>query len=296
MVRRVGYVFAVALLAMAAPLAAEVTREQPNGFVSRHEALVKASPKEVWLALISPAGWWSSDHTWSGDAANLTLTPQAGGCFCETIPEVSTPGRFTLQGSVEHMRVIQAYPEIALRMQGALGPLQSEPVVGILTVAISEVKGGTRIVWEYNVGGPMRYEVPVIAKVVDGVMGAQLTGLAKLLGPVVAPLAPLPLLDSASDKPAGPKPDAKPDAKVDAALPLAKPADNAPVAKVPPVPAANSAAAPTAPKPAPQPASKPALKPASVEDAFADLDADPGTDDKAKPKTRPEEKGAAPKP
>src|SRR3546814_8253213 len=86
------------------------------------------------------------------------------------------PDRITLEGSVEHMRVIQAYPERALRMQGALGPLQSEAVTGILTIAISEVEDGTRIVWEYVVGGHMRFEIPVIAKAVDGVMSQQLAG------------------------------------------------------------------------------------------------------------------------
>lgn len=172
-----------AALGLCAPLAAEVTRSADNGFISRHEAVVTASPKDVWLALISPSGWWRSEHTWSGDAANLMLTPQAGGCFCETIPEIDEPGRFTLQGSVEHMRVIQSYPEQALRMQGALGPLQSEPVIGILTIAISEVDSGTRIVWEYNVGGTMRYGAPEIAKTVDAVLGAQLDALATLLGP-----------------------------------------------------------------------------------------------------------------
>lgn len=188
---RLAHVLGTAALLAAAPAAAEVTGSGPNGFVSRHEAVVDASPRDVWLALITPSGWWTSEHTWSGDAANLVLTPQAGGCFCEKIPEVDEPGRFTLEGSVEHMRVIQAYPERALRMQGALGPLQSEPVTGILTVAISEVEAGTRIVWEYNVGGAMRYEVPVIARAVDGVMGIQLAALAEKLGPVeVAPPPP----------------------------------------------------------------------------------------------------------
>jgi hypothetical protein len=167
---------------------AEVVETHDDHFVTRAEAIVDADRKATWLALISPARWWSSDHTWSADAANLRLTPQAGGCFCETIPEAETPDGFTLQGSVEHMRVIQAYPEVALRMSGALGPLQSEPVTGILTIAISEAEaaddGGarTRIVWEYNVGGKMRYPVPVISQAVDGVMTLQLTGLAEELG------------------------------------------------------------------------------------------------------------------
>jgi hypothetical protein len=260
MTRVLGTLAAAAAALGAAPLAAEVVEEKPSSFVSRQEVIVTASPKEVWLALISPSGWWRSEHTWSGEAKNLTLTPQAGGCFCETIPEVDTPEKFTLEGSVEHMRVIQAYPEKALRMQGALGPLQSEPVNGILTIAISEVKEGTRIVWEYNVGGSMRYEVPVIAKAVDGVMGLQIAALAKLLGPVsvVKPAAP-PAAPAAA--PNGP---AATGAEKGAAPSAGKAAP----------PAGAPAAAPTA-KPAPKPAPTPAPKPTTVEDAFSDLKDDP---------------------
>jgi len=231
---------AAAGLHLAAPAAAELTQADENSFISRHEVVVEASPKQVWLALISPADWWRSEHTWSGEATNLTLTPQAGGCFCETIPEVDEPGRFTLQGSVEHMRVIQAYPEVALRMQGALGPLQSEPVTGILTIAISEVDEGTRIVWEYHVGGTMRYEVPVISKAVDAVMGAQLGALAALLGPVAPP---------AADEPEAGADDAE----------SAEPAE-------------------AEARPAAEPKAEPTPKPASVEDAFGDLGGDLGSD------------------
>ncbi|GMN03694.1 SRPBCC family protein [Erythrobacter sp. MTPC3] len=179
--------FACAISAAASPVSAEVTEQGDAGFVTRDEATVSATPKQVWLALISPSDWWNGSHTWSGDAANLTLTPQAGGCFCERIPETDDGEQFTLEGSVEHMRVIQAYPESALRMTGALGPLQSEPVSGILTIAISAVDEGTRIVWEYNVGGKMRYDVPVISKAVDGVMTEQLNGLADMLGRIDEP-------------------------------------------------------------------------------------------------------------
>lgn len=188
---------AVAPLAICAvPVQAEVVEVGQDHFITRAEAVVEADPKATWLALISPARWWSSEHTWSADAANLTLTPQAGGCFCERIPEVNEPGRFTLEGSVEHMRVVQAYPEVALRMVGALGPLQSEPVIGVLTVAISEAEEGTRIVWEYNVGGQMRYPAPVISRAVDGVMNLQLSGLSQLLGQVMGPDA-VPAADAA---------------------------------------------------------------------------------------------------
>ena len=259
----------------AMPAAAEVTRSTDNSFVSRNEVVVSASPKEVWLALISPASWWQSEHTWSGDAKNLTLMPQAGGCFCETIPEVDEPGRFTLQGSVEHMRVVQAYPEAALRMVGSLGPLQSEPVTGVLTIVISKVPKGTRIVFEYNVGGSMRYEVPVISKAVDGVMAAQIAALAKPLGVVAIPAAapvPAPATEPAAATAApaltattgaagqgAPKPVAAPAVKP-AAPQVIKPA---------PMPATPPAPKPAAP--APKPAAKPAPKAPSVEDAFSDL-------------------------
>lgn len=189
LLRPTSLIFALALSSAPTPAVAEVIAADDNSFVTRAEAIVEADTKATWLALISPARWWSSEHTWSADAANLTLTPQAGGCFCERIPEVEDDTRITLEGSVEHMRVIQAYPEVALRMNGALGPLQSEPVTGILTIAISEVEEGTRIVWEYNVGGSMRYEVPVISRAVDGVMTLQLTRLAAELGTVRSPAA-----------------------------------------------------------------------------------------------------------
>ena len=175
---------ALPALALAQPAMAEVIRSDDSGFVTRDAAEVTSDPKAVWLALISPAKWWNSAHTWSGEAANLALKPQAGGCFCERIPEVPDPARVTLEGSVEHMRVIQAYPEQALRMNGALGPLQSEAVTGVLTIALTPTEQGTRIVWEYVVGGFMRYEKAVIAKAVDGVMSEQLNGLARLLGRV----------------------------------------------------------------------------------------------------------------
>lgn len=184
---RFSFLAAAAMGCVAAPLAAEVTDQDETGFVTLDEAVVEASPKEVWLMLINPGDWWNSAHTWSGDAGNMTLKPQAGGCFCEKIPEVDEPGRFTLEGSVEHMRVIQAYPEVALRMRGGLGPLQSEPVNGILTIAIGKVDEGTKISFEYNVAGRMRYEVPVISKAVDGVMTQQLNGLAEKLGRVDMP-------------------------------------------------------------------------------------------------------------
>jgi hypothetical protein len=213
---RVG-VLAFLASGAAMPLGAEVTKTHPSGFVVRHEAIVEADAKQTWLALINPDRWWRSEHTWSGDSANLTLTPRAGGCFCERIPEVDEPDRFTLEGSVEHMRIVQAYPERALRMRGGLGPLQSEPAEGVLTITLSKAEdGGTLVVWEYNVAGFMRYEIPVISRSVDGVIGGQVAALADLLGRVDGPSAPPPAAElppaaeKDKDQPAPAAPPAKP--------------------------------------------------------------------------------------
>ena len=176
-----------AIVLSAVPARAEVVEQENQAFVTRDSKVVTANLRDTWLAVITPSEWWNSSHTFSGDSANMMLTPQAGGCFCERIPEKETRKSIGLAGSVQHMSVMLAMPDQALRMQGALGPLQSEPVNGILTVTLSEIKEGTRITFEYAVGGYMRFEVPVIAKAVDGVMSQQLGGLAKLLGEVDLP-------------------------------------------------------------------------------------------------------------
>ncbi|MBX7496493.1 SRPBCC family protein [Qipengyuania sp. 6B39] len=173
---------AASAMLLAAPVSAEVVETSANGFVTRDTANVAASPMEAWLALTRPGLWWNDSHTWSGDAANMTLTPQAGGCFCERVPGEDREDGFSLDGSVQHMTVVQAYPLRVLRMRGGLGPLQGEPATGILTITLKEVDGGTRILWEYNVGGAMRYVIAEISKAVDAVMSQQLAGLRDHLG------------------------------------------------------------------------------------------------------------------
>jgi len=75
-------------------------------------------------------------------------------------------------------------------------------------------QGGTRLVWEYNVAGYMRYEIPVIARAVDGVIGLQAKALADLLGPGeganASSEAPKPDEDAPPAEQAAEKPAAKP--------------------------------------------------------------------------------------
>ena len=263
-----GFVALAMALAIAAPAQADVVLKADNGFVVRNFVEVTASPVEVWRALIDPAKWWSNEHTFSGDAANLTLDPAAGGCFCERLP-TSNPLAKDLpagqrEGGVQHMRVIYAEPLRAMRMTGALGPLQSEALTGTLTMTLKPVGSGTRILWEYVVGGFMRYKTDEIAPAVDKVLVGQLTSLAAKLGPVAV---------AAPATPAGPAAgEAAPAAAVGADPLPAKPAGTAKWSLPPAAPKvakARSGAAVSAPAAKPalagsavRPAQKPGTRPA----------------------------------
>lgn len=172
-------VLAFAALALAAPASAEVASTSADGFVTKATVTVAAPPRTAWLALIKPGDWWNDEHTWSGDSANMTITPKAGGCFCELIPG---EGEIPMDGSVQHAVVVQAIPDKALRLRGGLGPLQAVPATGVLTIMLQPVEGGTSITWEYNVGGSMSFEVAQLSKLVDAVLLQQINGLRDHLG------------------------------------------------------------------------------------------------------------------
>ncbi|MBS0481518.1 MAG: SRPBCC family protein [Proteobacteria bacterium] len=165
---------------LAGPVQAEVVAQSDTGFVVSLSADVPAAQSAVWNALIAPAKWWSAEHTWSGDAANLYIDAQASGCFCEKIPRPADAPADQRMGSAEHMHVIFADPQRGLlRLRGGLGPLQSEPVDGVWTVTLKAAEPGrTRIEWDYAVTGLMRMKGDQIAPMVDKVMGEQLRRLA----------------------------------------------------------------------------------------------------------------------
>jgi hypothetical protein len=174
---------ALVLLALvaAAPARAEVVSAAEAGFTLRYMAEVAATPEAAWAAMVEPGRWWDPEHTYSGDAAALTIEGRAGGCFCEAVPAGPLG---PAQGTIEHMRVIYAMPGRMLRLAGGLGPLQAEPVTGVLTATFTQVEGGsgTQVVWEYTVGGYMRMDPAELAPLVDGVLGQQHARLIALLG------------------------------------------------------------------------------------------------------------------
>jgi hypothetical protein len=144
----------------------------PNGFEVRETVHVAAASGKAYAALLQPARWWSSDHTFSGSAANLTLDARAGGCWCETVPE---------GGSVEHLRVVYVAPGKVLRMRGALGPLQGMGVDGAMTWSAKASAGGTDVTLSYAVGGYAKDGFDALSKGVDQVLAEQLERLKKII-------------------------------------------------------------------------------------------------------------------
>ena len=165
--------FALPLLAAALALGtagragAEATQVSASGFLVtvRHE--LKAPPPRVYAALGEIERWWNGAHSYSGQAANLSLARQAGGCFCERWGS----------HAVEHARVVMALEDRTLRLEGALGPLQALAVTGILTFGLSPKDGGTALVVTYRVAGNEGSGLQELAGPVDGVIGEQVRRL-----------------------------------------------------------------------------------------------------------------------
>jgi uncharacterized protein YndB with AHSA1/START domain len=135
----------LAALFIALPLCAQVIDSADNGFTLRYSVAVQAAPEAVYRAAVSQIDrWWSEDHTFSGNAANLSIDGQANGCFCEKLPA---------GGSVRHLTVIYAEPGKMLRMTGGLGPLQALAVTGTMTWNFVKTTGGTRFELTYAVSG-----------------------------------------------------------------------------------------------------------------------------------------------
>ena len=145
------------------PAVAAPTEVSPTGFVVtlRHET--SASPRQLYEALGRIDQWWNGSHSYSGKASSLSLSLQAGGCFCERWE----------QNSIEHARVINALENRLLRLSGALGPLQALAVEGVLSFAISEKEGRTTLDVTYRVAGPASAGLDRLAEPVDGVIAEQ---------------------------------------------------------------------------------------------------------------------------
>jgi len=151
---------------------AAVVDTQPNGFAIEDVVYIAAPPDKVYAALIKPALWWNSEHTFSGSASNLSIDAKAGGCFCETLPN---------GGSTLHAIVVDADPGVTLRLRGPLGPFQGQGVDGALTFTLKAKDGGTDITLENNVGGYMKGGWGRWPAAADAMLGEQMVRLKTYL-------------------------------------------------------------------------------------------------------------------
>ncbi|MBN9789178.1 ATPase [Pseudonocardia sp. TMWB2A] len=173
----------LALAGLAAPAAAKVVDATDSGFAVTADYDIAVPPDALWAMLVQPELWWSAEHSWSGDAANFSLNPVAGGCFCERLV---TPGSIDdheeevkyRANTVEHARVLYADSGKLLRLSGALGPLQSEAVTGTLSFTLTPgPTNSSKLRMDYIVGGYSRIPLKNVAPAVDKVMTEQMVRL-----------------------------------------------------------------------------------------------------------------------
>ena len=167
----------VALLLATVPIGAqaELRTAWSDGFVLLYTRRIEAPAAKIYAALPAVDRWWSGGHTWSGDAANLSLKAEAGGCFCEKWKD----------GEVEHGRVIMVMRDQTLRLQTALGPLQARAVTGVLTFQLKpdEASGGkaTLLTLSYIVNGASASALDKSAGSVDNMLSEQFERLVRYL-------------------------------------------------------------------------------------------------------------------
>jgi len=174
MISRAHIVVPIVLFAMAASaVRAEVLDAAANGFSIHHSTIISAGRADVYgTAVDNISEWWSSDHTMSGDAANLYINAKPHGCFCE---------RLGSHGGLIHLAVTFVQPGIMLRFTGGLGPLGLMGVSGNMTWEFEEDAEGTRVTLNYAVGGYLDGGLDAVATAVDGVLVEQIENLKKLV-------------------------------------------------------------------------------------------------------------------
>lgn len=150
----------------------KVLNSSNDGFTIEITSRVATSPAVSYRQFLAIDKWWLADHTYFGSSKNLSLTPHAGGCFCE------------IEGDKEvlHMTVTYVDPEKELRMIGGLGPLQMMAIHGAMSWKFEALEnGGSKIVHRYQVIGSSSQQLDQLAPIVDKVQSQQFNSLVELL-------------------------------------------------------------------------------------------------------------------
>lgn len=149
---------------------AAVVSSDAGGFVVREEVGFPGGVARAWKRLVDVGSWWDPKHTYSGRSSNLSLTLKPGGCWCEKLGQ---------GGFVRHLDVVLVMPGKALRLTGALGPLQAMGATGALTFTLRSTSDtSTEVVAEYSVVGYSHEGLKSLAAAVDAVLAEQMKRFA----------------------------------------------------------------------------------------------------------------------
>jgi uncharacterized protein YndB with AHSA1/START domain len=162
---------ALALVCLPATAPAALKPTPARHIHVEHRLASAATPAALYRALGQVGSWWSSSHTFSGAAANLSLKLEAGGCFCEIWND----------GSVAHGRVVETRRDRLARLDARLGPLLAIPVTAVLTFSFEPNDKGTSVVVSYRVSGDATesFGMKGLAPAVDRVVGEQTRRLVR---------------------------------------------------------------------------------------------------------------------
>lgn len=168
MFKNLALFLALAAVLVGAPASAEIVSSSDTHFVLRHEATSPLPADQLWARLIEPQTWWHPDHTYSGDANNLSLDLQAGGLWREDWQD----------NSVAHGEVLFVDAGRVLRLNAPFGPLQGLGAYTIWTITITPQDNGSTIVFDEISSGPATADMAEIAKAVDYVKGEAIRRLS----------------------------------------------------------------------------------------------------------------------
>lgn len=150
----------------------EVVNATAGGFELKRTVHIAVPADRAYAALVQPKLWWDSTHTFSGSAANLSIDPHAGGCFCEAMPN---------GGSVQHLTVAAALPGQELTLRGAMGPFQGRGVDGALDFSLKPAGDGVDLTMTNDMGGYMSEGMAAWAPRADAMLAGQLARLKRYL-------------------------------------------------------------------------------------------------------------------
>ena len=144
---------------------ADVVAAGSGGFSLRIETASKASVDESYDAFLEIGRWWDPAHSYSGDAANMSLDISPGGVFLEKLDS---------GGFVKHLELVYLNPGKEIRFLGGLGPLQPMGLHGAMTVQFEATDSGSKTIMLYNVSGFSAQGLEMLAPIVDKVQAGQM--------------------------------------------------------------------------------------------------------------------------